>query len=130
MSLSNEIEQVVSEYIDLLPVDDKKLLALSEVKASKFLIAIAKLASIRDRLLNQKVQKDALKSIAYAQAINSAPGTNAPTKQANAEADKGYLSSAEEVALIDNQLQYTKTMIEVFNNAHLLYRNLMKGEIQ
>jgi hypothetical protein len=127
--MQDEIDKVVDQYIELLPIEDDKLLAHSEVKASQFLLAIAKLASIRDKLMNQKVKKDALKSVEYANAINHAPGTNAPTKQANAEANPNYLEIAKEVALIDNQLSYTKTMVDVFTNAHLLYRNLMKGEL-
>lgn len=129
MNLQNEIGKIVDQYVELLPIEDSKLLAQSEIKASKFLLAIAKLANLRDQLMNAKVQKDSLKNVAYADAINNAPGTNAPTKQANAEADSNYLSIAEEIALIDNQLSYTKTMIDVFNNAHILYRGLMKGEI-
>jgi len=127
--MQDEITKIVDQYIELLPIEDNKLLAHSEVKASKFLMAIAKLAAVRNRLLNDKVQKDSLKSVAYAQAINNAPGSNAPTKSANADANPGYLSAAEEIAVIDNQLTYIRTMQEVFNNAHILYRGLMKGEI-
>ncbi len=127
--MQEQINEIVNKYVELLPVDDKQLLVHSEVKASQFLLAVAKLAAIRDHLTNQKVKKDALKSVEYANAINNAPGTNAPTKQANAEASPFYLKAAEEVAIIDNQLSYTKTMIEVFNNAHILYRGLMKNEI-
>lgn len=129
MNLQKEISKIVDQYVELLPIQDDNLFAKSEVKASQFLLAIAKLAAIRDQLMNAKVQKDSLKSVAYAEAINKAPGTNAPTKEANAEANPEYLSAAEDIALIDNQLKYTATMIEVFNNAHILYRGLMKGEI-
>jgi len=129
MNTAQQIEKIVNEYMELLPVEDNKLLAQSEVKASKFLMATAKLANIRDQLLNEKVKKDALVSVAYAEAINTAPGTNAPTKEANAEANPKYLAAAEEVAVIDNQLTYLRTMLEIFTNAHLLYRGLMKGEL-
>lgn len=126
--MQNEINEIVNKYVSMLPVDDKTLLVHSEVKASQFLLAVAKLAAIRDHLTNQKVKKDALKSVEYANAINSAPGTNAPTKSANAEATPTYLKAAEEVAIIDNQISYIKTMSEVFLNAHLLYRSLLKNE--
>lgn len=129
MDRQEEIQKIVDDYVKLLPTEDDKLMLNSEVKASKFLLAIAKLAKIRDELMNQKVKRDALKTVAYAEAINNAPGTNAPTKQANAEANPDYLKTAEDVSLIDNQLMYTKVMIDVFNNAHILYRGLMKGEI-
>lgn len=127
--MQDEINQVVDKYIALLPVEDDKLLAHSEVKASKFLLAVAKLADIRGKLLNSKVKKDALKSVAYADAINNAVGSNAPIREANAAANPNYLGVSEDVSIIDNQLKYTNTMIEVFNNAHILYRGLMKGEI-
>lgn len=129
MNLQDEITQVVDKYIDLLPVDGDKLLTHSEVKASKFLVAISKLALLRDKLMGAKIKRDALRSVAYANAINNAVGTNAPTKQANAEAEAMYLKATEEVGIIDNQLSYTKTMLDVFNNAHILYRGLMKGEL-
>jgi len=126
--MQDQINEIVNKYVSMLPVDDKLLLVHSEVKASQFLLAVAKLAAIRDHLTNQKVKKDALKSVEYANAINSAPGTNAPTKQANAEASPNYLAAAEDVAIIDNQIMYIRTMSEVFLNAHLLYRSLLKNE--
>lgn len=128
MNLQSEINEIVDSYVELLPIDDTSLLAKSEIKASKFLLAIAKLAAIRDRLMNAKVQKDSLKSVAYAEAINNAPGTNAPTKQANAEAAPNYLNAAEQTSVIDSQIQYIRTMQDVFLNAHLLYRALLKAE--
>lgn len=127
--MENEIEALVNQYVELLPIEDNNLLAKSEVKASKFLVAIAKLVAVRDRLLNQKVKKDALKSVAYAEAINSATGSNAPTREANAAANPSYLSSAEQISMIDNQLLYIRTYIEIFTNAHLLYRSLSKNEV-
>ena len=129
MNLQNEIGKIVDQYVELLPIQDDKLLARSEIKASQFLLAIAKLAAIRDQLMNAKVQKNSLENVAYAEAINSASGTNAPTKEANAKANPNYLSVAEEVGMIDNQLKYTATMIQVFTDAHILYRGLMKSEI-
>ena len=129
MNLQEQINQIVDQYIELLPVTDTSLMAKSEVKASKFLVAVAKLISLRDQLMNAKIKKDSLKSVAYAEAINTAPGTNAPTKQANAEANPSYLNVAEEVALIDNQLLHIKSSIDLFSNAHLLYRSLLKGEL-
>lgn len=128
-NLREDINTVVDQYVELLPTEGLSNQIGAESKASKFLLAIAKLAALRDQLLNDKIQADSLKSVSYAEAINGAAGTNAPTKTANAEANAEFLEVEGRAKRIDNDLMYVKTMMEVFNNAHILYRGLMKGEI-
>lgn len=129
LNVRDEINEVVDQYVELLPTEGLSNQIGAENKASRFLLAIAKLAALRDQLLNNKIQADSLKTVSYAEAINGAVGTNAPTKTANAEANSDFLTVEGAAKRIDNDLAYLKTMMEVFNNAHLLYRNLMKGEL-
>lgn len=128
-NIRDEINQVVDQYVELLPTEGISNQVGAENKASRFLLAIAKLAALRDQLLNNKIQADSLKSVSYAEAINGALGSNAPTKTANAEANPEFLLVEGSAKRIDNDLTYVKTMETVFLNAHLLYRGLMKGEL-
>lgn len=123
-----QIDKVVEQYINLLPIDNG-MQNNSDVKASKFLLAIAKLAEFRLHLTQERIKKDSLKSIAYAEAINNAPGTSAPIREANAEANADYISVQSEVASTDNLLKYVVTMQDLFTNAHLLYRALLKEQL-
>ena len=128
MSTQETIESIGNEYLKLLPVEDKNLLVKSEDKASRFLIAIAKLSQVRDQLLNSKVQKDSLLCVAFNDAIKTAEGKDAKARECAAEANPQYMCAREEIEIINNQLLLVKTYIEIFLNSHLLYRSLMKGE--
>ena len=129
MSTQEQIESIVNQYIELLPVEDKNLLVRSEDKASRFLIAIAKLAAIRDQLLNTKVKKDSMLCVAFNEAIRTAEGKDSKAREAAAEANPAYLDIREEVEIINNQLIYLRTMQDIFLNGHLVYRSLMKDNI-
>ena len=129
MNTQEQIESIVNQYLELLPVEDKNLLVKSEDKASRFLIAIAKLANLRNGLLNSKVKKESLQAVTFNEAIKTAEGKDAETRKAASRANPDYLSITEEVNIIDNQLLLVKTYIDIFTNSHLLYRALMKDNL-
>lgn len=128
MNTQEQIDKIISDYLPLLPIEDGNLLQHSEVKASKFLLAITKLASIRDQLLNEKVKKESLLAVSFNQALSNAKAGDAKARETLAKANPEYLATNEEVDTIENKLLYIRTMLEVFNNAHLLYRSLLKNE--
>ena len=128
MNLQEQVSSVAEKYIELLPVGEQNFSVGSEQKASKFLIASVQLAGLRDKLLNAKIKKDSMVSIAYNQAIANAEGKDATARSAAAKANPAYLSAEEDAALIENQLIYIKSLLDIFNNAHLLYRALLKNE--
>ena len=129
MNTQEQIESVVNQYLELLPVEDKNLLVKSEDKASRFLIAIAKLAGIRDQLLNAKIKKDSLLCVAFNEAIKTAEGKDSKAREAAAEAMPAFIAIREEVETIEAQLSYSKVMMDIFLNGHLVYRALMKDNL-
>jgi len=126
--ITEQINKLSDKYNELLPISDS-ITSQSEVKASQFLIALTKFAQIRDTLLNMKVSKDSLLAIAFNEAIRSSVGSDAKTREAGAKANPDYLAINEQVDMIDNKLLYLKTLMEVYNNAHLLNRALLKNEL-
>lgn len=132
MSTQEQIESIVNQYLELLPVEDKNLLVKSEDKASRFLIAIAKLAAIRDQLLNAKIKKDSLLCIEFNNALQNEDIRalrDSKARESAAEAFPAYLSIREEVETIEAQLSYSKVMMDIFLNGHLVYRALMKDSL-
>jgi len=129
MNTQEQIESIVNQYLELLPVEDKNLLVKSEDKASRFLIAIAKLAGLKDQLLNDKIKKDSLLCVTFNEAIKTAEGKDAKARESASEATPAYMAIREEVETIEAQLTYVKTMMDIFNNGHLVYRALMKDNL-
>lgn len=128
-NLRENIQSIVDQYVELLPTESLSPQIGSEVKASKFLLAIAKLAEYRDHLLKAKIEKDSMSTIEFKNSILAAEGSDAKKREAIALADPTYLEASTNAKTIDSDLQYVKTMMEVFNNAHILYRGLTKGEL-
>lgn len=128
-NLNEQVNKIIDQYIDLLPTESNGVQVQSEVKASKFLIAIAKLAAIRDQLLNAKVKKESLHSVTFNEVLSIQKGGDAKGREVAAKANPDYISINEQVEMIENKLVYVKTMQDIFLNAHLLYRSMMKGEM-
>lgn len=129
MNIQEQINNIINPYLDLLPTNSDNFNQQSEIKASKFLVALTKLAALRDQLLNDKVKKDSLLAVEFNSSLSIQKAGDAKAREVSAKANPEYLAVKEEVEMLDNKLLYIKTMMEIFNNSHLLYRAMMKGEM-
>jgi len=127
--MQEQIDKLIGPYLDLLPTDAKSMNDQSEVKASKFLVALTKLAALRDNLLNHKVKKDSLLAVEFNSSLSIQKAGDAKAREVSAKANPAYLGIKEEVETLDNKLLLIKTYQDIFLNAHLLYRSMMKNDM-
>jgi hypothetical protein len=119
------IEQYIQEHVALISLDNKGL-AQASARATQFLVVQAVIASEIKTLKEALTQVDTIKSVRYSMAINAADGKNITEKKTQAECDSGYTDVKESFDTIEANISYLKTHLEIFNNAHVMYRQLAK----
>lgn len=124
--MSFDIKAYIEENIYLLPSDKVLSQIEAQKRASKFLAVVAVLAEQKHELSNDKIKLQSLFSIANNESLRSAEGSSVGARTAAAEASSPYIEARESVEEVENNIKYLHTMMEVFNNAHILLRGMAK----
>lgn len=123
----------IDEAIELLPartLDDKPIApSQAEERAGKFLWAQASVAGDLTALTSQFISQKSLLDATYGKLIQADTSKNVTEKKISVEANPEYQSSRENLELLENKISYLKTMLKIFENAHVFYRQLAKGDI-
>lgn len=115
------IERIVNEHLDLVNVDAVAL-ATGKERAGKFLVVQSILANYLKGLQDARAKVSTVVDASYAQAIRIAEGKNITEKKTMAECDKDYAQNREGLETLDSEVNWVKTHMEIFNNAHLMFR--------
>lgn len=124
----DSLEEFIFEHLDLLPTDQVNSTTEAEKRAAKFLYAVGIISVNRKRVSDDMIAVKTQESVLYSQAIKDAEGKNVTEKKINAEVNQDYIRAREVKEKMDNILNYLKTQEKVFENAHIFYRNLYRGE--
>lgn len=124
----NEIKQHLEKYVLMLPMGTSVSYVEAEKRASMFLEAMAYVTELRHLLSGEKIRAISTQTAVYAEELYKATGKTVTENKIAAEASKEYITSREDLEGLDNDLSYLKAHYEVFNNAHIFYRNVSKGE--
>lgn len=125
--LSKNAQSVVEQGNALIPANKNANPYELQEKAATLLLIVAKLASERRSLESQLLRATSVEKAVYAQAYNNTTHKTAQDKKVNTDADKDVLQSEEEAGELKGDIAYVTTMIQVYNNAHLLYRQNLKS---
>lgn len=125
--LSKNAQSVIEQGNALIPSNRNANPYELQEKAGTLLLIVAKLASERRRLEGELLRATSVEKAVYAQSYNSATGKTAQDKKVNTDADKDVLQSEIEAGELKGDVAYVSTMIQVYNNAHLLYRQNLKA---
>lgn len=117
----DQVEQAVLEHIDLIEISSSSL-AQGKDRAAKFLIVQSLLSSYLKQVEEGKAKAQTLVSAEYATAIACADGKNITEKKQSAEADPKYTAVREKVEELDAEIRWLKTHIDIFQNAHVMFR--------
>ena len=121
----DQIQNYVLEHIKLINVDGKGM-AESKERSAQFLVAqsilLAYLESVDRDLASYGVLKDAN----YAKAIGSASGKNVTEKKINVAEDQEFMEVRRIFEEKEAIRDWVKGHIKIFENAHILFRNLSK----
>lgn len=119
------LERIVNDHLDLVEINAAAI-AQSRERSAKFLVIQALLSSHLKVLQDVKVKASTEEKATYAQAILSAGGKNVTENKIVAEADPQYSKTRETMELIDSEINWVKQHFDIFNNAHIMFRQYSK----
>lgn len=117
------LQELVNKNLDLIEVNSSAINESRE-RAAKFLVVQAHLTNHLKVLDDVKVKATTIQNAQYAQAMMSQAGKNVTENKINAEADPTYAASRESVELIESEHNWTKRHFDMFENAHVLFRQI------
>lgn len=121
-----QLQELITTTYNKITYDSNDLRD-AEIKASEFLAINAQIISMKLELQSYQVRLISLQDAVYKDAVMNAGGKNVTESKLIAEATKDYQLTRENVENINAQLDYLKHFIDLFNNAHIFYRQLSKG---
>jgi hypothetical protein len=126
--LSENARKVIEKGNDLLPSKSGASVHELQEKAATFLLTVAKLAQER-RILEQALLKaQSIEKATYAQMFFQATAKTVAEKGTMTDADPNVLKTVEDVGNLKSAITYVVTSIDIFKNAHLLYRQSLRQE--
>ena len=120
-----QLRAKIDEGLELIKYTKRSLSEAPE-RATQFLIIVAILADAKREVEEDKAKLDTLVSTSYAQAFGKSSAKQVTEKKAEAENDETYSGMREWLEQCQSKISWLKTYIEVFNNAHITYRQFSK----
>jgi len=124
----NDIKSFVEKYAALLPLGGSLSSVEYERRAGEFLAAMATITNVRHMLTADKIRLTSVQTAVYANQMSKGAAKTVTENKLNAEASEECLKAREELEGVENDITYLKAYYEIFQNAHVMYRNLAKGE--
>ena len=123
-----DIKALLEEYIAALPLNKSISIPEAERRAGLFLTAQAQLAEIRHGFTEELIRFTSVQAAVYAEQLAKCDSGKITQDKIAVEASSEYLKARENLESIQNDIAYIKAHQELFAAAHVLYRNLAKGE--
>lgn len=122
-----EIDVLMGEYVDLMEIKDRQIIMPNEIesRASKFLTAGAHCINWRSHYAELLHGAEARSDVAYKIALFQATGRNITEMKVIADTDPIYQEEQKKVKGYKDKMQYFQMYYELFNNAHIFYRQKM-----
>jgi hypothetical protein len=124
----NEIKEYIQRFESLLPVGTSISYTEAEKRAGEFLAAQAMITNWRHLLSTDKIRLLSVQTAVYAQQMLKGTAKTVTENKLTAEASEEYTSAREALEQIENDLSYLKAYYDIFNNAHIFYRGMAKGD--
>lgn len=123
-----EVKDLLDKYVRMLPMGTSVSYTEAEKRAGAFLEAMALVTEFRHMLSQEKIRALSTQTAVYAQELVKGTGKTMTENKIAAEASGEYTKAREDLEGLDNDLSYLKAHYEIFQNAHVFYRNVAKGE--
>lgn len=115
----------IDEHVKLIKLDAKGINEAPE-RATAFLVMVALLADEKRACEQDKAKLTTLSSATFSQAIYRSPSKGVTEKKIEAEADEAYAGVRESLEECEAKISWLRTYMEIFNNAHITYRQFAK----
>ena len=121
----NEIQAYVQEKVPLIKYTPTKLGDPMD-RATEFLVIIATLNDFKQRCEADKAKIQTMSTAFFHNAKEASGGKNITEKKLDAEVDPEYANTRETLEQVESMIKWTRTAIDMFNNAHVTYRQLAR----
>lgn len=126
--ISKNAVAVIEEANKILPARANDTAFNLSEKASKLLLVTAKLAHERRTCEHALLRASSVEKAEYAKAFSEAEAKTAKEREIKADASEKVLEAKEFVAELKSDITYITTHIDIYRNAHLLYRQELRQE--
>lgn len=128
MSNVNEMRDVIGRYTKLLSLERSISTQVAEQRASEFLVIMAFIAEWKLEISEDKIEKDSVASAVFADELAKCKGDKITENKKLVEASSAYAEAREASEVNKVQLSYLSTYYEIFQNSHLFYRQMARGD--
>lgn len=123
-----QFKEFIEPYEKLLPVAKSISQPEAERRAGEFLSIMAQITEWRHILSENKIGELTTQTAVFAEQLSLGTAKTVTENKLTAESSKVYSDAREAFERTENDLTYLKAYYEIFNNAHVFYRNMAKGE--
>jgi hypothetical protein len=128
ISKIENIEEFVWSYVSKLAPESVISKSEANKRASEFLYAAAIISCEKKRISDELISVESANRVIYASTFARQSDKNVTEKKLKAEADPEFIEVREMLETLENNINYLKTQEKVFENAHVFYRNLYRGD--
>lgn len=125
MKSFEELKTYINTKISLIEYDPTNL-SDPIVRSTDFLIVQSKLNDYRFYCETELARKRTLVEASFKDAKDASDGKNITEKRIDASTDRDYTKIREALEELEAEVKWVKTAIDIFNNAHLTYRQLSR----
>lgn len=126
--LVEEVRSLIGESLKNVARERGITTLEAEERASSFLIVAAELLKYKHHLEQKLIKSNSLETVSYHKAIHEADGKNVTEKKVKAEANGDYILLREQTEEIQSDIAYLKAMVELFRDAHIMWRQIAKED--
>lgn len=118
-----QLQELINKHLDLIEINRDAIIE-ARTRAAQFLVVQSHLSNHLKTLEDAEVKASTIEKASYAQAILNAAGKNVTEQKIQAEADPAYAEARETIELIKSEVNWVKKHHDIFNNAHILFRQI------
>jgi len=124
----SQMHEYIEQFTKLLPVGSSISYTEAERRAGEFLMAQATITNWRHLLSAEKIKLTSVQIAVFAEEMSKGTAKTVTENKLAAESSPVYIKAREDLEQVENDLSYLKAYYDVFQNAHIFYRNMAKGE--
>lgn len=122
------MKEHLEKYIKLLPVGTSISYTEAEKRAGSFIEVQSWITNVIHILSAEKIKLLSVQTATYAQEMSKCTAKTVTENKLTTEASAEYVKAREDFESLENDLRYFKSHYEIFNNAHIFYRGMAKGD--
>lgn len=123
-----EIKDQLEKYNALLPVGKGLSQVEAERRSGEFLVAMSYLTDLKHTFADDKIRNLSNQNAVYATELSKCTAKTVTENKVTVEASETYCKAREAFEFSENDISYLKACYEIYQNAHVFYRQLAKGE--